>query len=92
LNPSITLSLSPSFERPSTTFSYAAAATFFTLGAIKQLLDNNKFLNTFDIIYATSGSVITLLLVEGVVPDWYEIYVVQIFHSIFNGNYIKNTM
>ncbi len=40
------------------------AATFFTLGAIEQLLDNNKFLNTFDIISSTSGSVIPLLLVE----------------------------
>ena len=76
------------------------AATFFTLGAIKQLLDNNKLLNTFDIISATSGSVITLILVElcydnnlvGVVPDWYERYVVQNLHNYFNDNWILNTL
>ena len=76
------------------------AATFFTLGAIKQLLDNNKFLNTFDIISATSGSVIALLLVElcydnnvvGVVPEWYERYVVEIVHNYFNDNWILNAL
>ena len=70
------------------------AAAFFTIGAIKQLIDNNKFLNTFDIISATSGSVISLLLVElcydnnvvGVVPDWYERYVVQTLKTFYNNN------
>jgi hypothetical protein len=60
------------------------AATFFTLGAIKQLLDNDKFLNTFDIITSASGSTITANLIElcydnnlvGAVANWYELYFV----------------
>jgi len=66
---------------------------FFTLGAIKQLHDNNRFLNTFDIISSTSGGAITSIFIElcydnnlvGVVPDWYDRYVVKPIHDCFNG-------
>lgn len=66
---------------------------FFTLGAIKQLHDNNRFLNTFDIISATSGGSVTSIFIElcydnnlvGVVPDWYDRYVVKPIHDCFNG-------
>jgi hypothetical protein len=70
-------------------------ATFFTLGAIKQLLDNDKFFNTFDIITSASGSTITANIIElcydnnlvGAVAGWYELYVVGTLYH-FDDNYI----
>jgi hypothetical protein len=77
-------------------------ASFFTLGAIKQLLDNDKFLNTFDIITSASGSgsTITANIIElcydnnivGAVAGWYELYVVGTMHKIFDDNYVVNLL
>ena len=73
------------------------SAIFFTLGVIRQLLHNNKFINNFDIISASSGSVITIILIEMCYDNnliteenWFEKYVVKTIHDFFNTNYIMS--
>ena len=72
-------------------------AAFFTAGSIKCLLDNNNFLNTFDIISASSGSVIPIILTELCFEnnliteiDWFDKYVVNTMYKYTSSDYINN--
>ena len=72
-------------------------AVFFTIGVIKKLLDDDKFLNNFDVISAVSGSVIPISFIELCYDnnlinekDWYEKYVVNPIHEFFKSDYIMN--
>ena len=72
-------------------------ACFFTMGAIKCLIENNEFINKFDIITSTSGSVIPCLLIEQCYKNnlvgrknWYKKYVMNRIHKFFKTNYVLN--
>jgi len=74
-------------------------ACFFTMGAIKCLIDNDEFINKFDVITATSGSVITCLLIEicynnNLVgrKNWYKNYVINRIHKFLKNNYVLNVI
>ena len=75
-------------------------ALFFSLGAIQYLVDNDAFLGKFDMISATSGSVILAVIIEICYDNnlvrhknWYSKYVVATIHRVFiENNYVVNIL
>ena len=71
------------------------AAAFFTLGAIERLLEKDEFLNKFEVISASSGSVVPVILIElcydnNLITEknWFYNYVVKPMYNFFKSDYI----